>query len=130
MSDAADTIRLALAALLTGAALPLLVQLFLATRSLRRAGETAERRLDEALREIRELTADVRRGAAAASTGSSSLPAILAAATPAVIAAVRAFRQTMHPHTAHPAEVHVADGPGAAKFDDVKNGTSHKEQRP
>lgn len=126
MSDTADTVRIALAALLTGVALPLLVQLFLATRSLRRAAETAERRLDEALREIRDIAADVRRSAAAASSGSPSLAATLAAATPAVLAAVRAFRQTMHP-----AEVHPADGAGAAKFDaDMKNGTSHKEQRP
>ena len=98
MSATNETIRIAIFALLAGAALPLLIQLFLTARSFRRTVDTVERRLDRALRDIDDLTADLRRRPAA---GSSSIVSAIAAATPAVVAAVRAFRTSMHDQEAH-----------------------------
>jgi hypothetical protein len=94
MTSASDTIRIALLALVTGAVLPVLVQLFLAARSLRSAVETIERRLDSVGRQIGELAADVK-----AQTGKSTpLWAAVGAAAPAIAAAVHAFRVSMHEH--------------------------------
>lgn len=78
-----DTIRVALFALLTGAVLPLLVQLFLTLRSLRSAMASMERR-------INELAIDAKSGP------SASLGAVVGAALPAILAAVHAFRASMH----------------------------------
>jgi ABC-type phosphate/phosphonate transport system permease subunit len=93
MSATNETVRIAIFALLAGAALPLIIQLFLTARSFRRTVDTVERRLDRALRDIDELSADLRRRPAA---GSTSIVGAIAAATPAVVAAVRAFRTSMH----------------------------------
>jgi hypothetical protein len=94
MSTSADTIRIALLALLAGAALPVLIQLFVTLRGLRRTADAVERRLDQTLRDIGDLAADVRRTAVAP----TSMGAVIAAATPAVVAAVRAFRTSLHDH--------------------------------
>ena len=94
MTSANDTIRIALLALVTGAVVPVLVQLFLTARSLRSAVETIERRLDSVGRQMGELAADVK-----AQTGKSTpLWAALGAAAPAIVAAVHAFRASMHEH--------------------------------
>jgi hypothetical protein len=92
MSTSAELIRIALLALVTGLAVPLLVQVFITLRGLRRTTETLERRLDATLKEIGETAADLRRS----TSGPSSLVATLAAAAPVVLAAVRAFRSSMH----------------------------------
>ena len=98
MSPAEETVRIAIAALLTGVTLPLIVQLFVTARSVRRAAESVERRLDETLREVRDLASDLRRTTTAAPT---SLANVVATATPAIVAAVRAFRGSMQaaPHS-------------------------------
>jgi hypothetical protein len=92
MSTSAELVRVALLALITGLAIPLLVQLFLTLRGLRRTTEVLERRLDVALKEIGEAAADLRRSSAAP----SAVGAALAAAGPAIIAAIRAFRSSVH----------------------------------
>ena len=94
MTSAGDTIRIALLALVTGAVIPVLVQLFLTARSLRSAVETIERRLDSVGRQVGELAADFK-----SQTGKSTpLWAALGAAAPAIAAAVHAFRASMHEH--------------------------------
>jgi hypothetical protein len=92
MSTSAELIRVALLALITGLAVPLLVQLFVTLRGLRRTAEALERRVDGTLKEIGDAAADLRR----TSGGSSALGATLAAAGPVIVAAVRAFRSSMH----------------------------------
>ena len=88
MTSSAEVFRLGLLALLTGIALPLLVQLFLVLRNVQRVTSVLDRRLDGTLRAVEEIAADVKRGSAAP----ASWPAIAAAMVPAVIAAARAFR--------------------------------------
>jgi hypothetical protein len=92
MSTSGELVRVALLALVTGLAVPLLVQLFITLRGLRRTAEALERRLDVTLKEIGDAVADLRRS----SSGPSALGATLAAAGPVILAAVRAFRSAMH----------------------------------
>jgi len=61
-------------------------------RALKRSAETIERRLDQSLRDLNALTADVRQNAAE----STSVASLVGAAVPAIVAAVRAFRTSMN----------------------------------
>lgn len=92
MTSSGELIRIALLALLTGIAVPLLVQLFLTLRSLRLATDAVERRLDKLLGDVNAIADQVRTRA----THPGPLAASLTAALPAVVAAVQAFRTTMH----------------------------------
>jgi uncharacterized protein YoxC len=100
MTSSGELIRIALLALLTGVAVPLLVQLFLTLRSLRLATDAVERRLDKLLGDVNAIAEQVRTRAA----HPSPLAASLTAALPAVFAAVQAFRTSMQ-----------ADAPAAAE---------------
>jgi hypothetical protein len=94
MSTTPQIVQLAILALLAGMAIPLLVQLFLTARTVKRVSESLDRKLDETRRELHELIAGGRRDG-----GSADLASALAgAAVPAVIAAVRAYRATPANH--------------------------------
>jgi hypothetical protein len=88
MTSQIDLFRFGLAALLTGVAIPLAVQLFLVLRNVQRATVTLDRRLDATLRDVGEVVAELKR----VSVPAPSLVSQLAAAVPAMIAAVHAFR--------------------------------------
>ena len=92
MTASAEVVKIALLALVTGAVLPLLVQLFLTLRAMRLAAERVETRLDKILDDVSELADGVKARAAAP----SALGSTLAAAVPAVLAAVQAFRTSFH----------------------------------
>jgi len=109
MTSSGELIRIALLALLTGVAVPLLVQLFLTLRSLRLATDSVERRLDKLLGDVNAIADQVRTRAA----HPSPLAASLTAALPVVLAAVQAFRTSMH-GGAGPSD---HDGAGTAKVD-------------
>jgi|GEM_PF-3286283 len=107
MTSSGELIRIALLALLTGVAVPLLVQLFLTLRSLRVATDSVERRLDKLLGDVNAIADQVRTRAA----HPSPLAASLTAALPAALAAVQAFRTSMHGD----AGAHGHDGAGDPK---------------
>lgn len=92
MTPSGELIRIALLALLTGVAVPMLVQVFLTLRSLRLATEAVEGRLDKLLGDVNAIADDVRTRA----TNPGPLASSLTAALPAVVAAVQAFRSSMH----------------------------------
>jgi len=92
MTVSGELIRIALLALLTGVAVPLLVQLFLTLRSLRLATDAVEQRLDKLLGDVNAIADAVREKA----THPCRLASSLTAALPAVVAAVQAFRASMH----------------------------------
>jgi hypothetical protein len=102
MTPATEVFRVGLAALLTGIAVPLLVQLFLLLRDVRRATAVLDRRLDRTLTDLGTVVAELKN----VTVPAPPLAAQLAAAVPAVIAAARAFRSGMshdgaariHPH--------------------------------
>jgi hypothetical protein len=106
MSSTTEIVRLALAALLAGIAIPLLVQLFLVLRNVQRATAVLDRRLDQTLRDMGDVIAELKR----ASVPAPPLSSQLIAALPAVVAAVRAFRAgvshdvDLHPIDNHPAK--------------------------
>jgi hypothetical protein len=86
-----EILQLAITAFVAGTAIPLLVQLFLTARTVQRVAVSAERKLEEARREIRDLLGSSRREPAA-----PEWTAVLASAVvPAVIAAVRTFRSSV-----------------------------------
>jgi hypothetical protein len=87
MTPSPEIFRVGLAALLTGIAVPLLVQLFLLLRDLRRTTAV----LDRTLTNLDSVVAELKHPAVA----TPPLAAQLAAAVPAVVAAVRAFRSGM-----------------------------------
>jgi hypothetical protein len=91
MTSQVELLRFGLAALLTGMAIPLAVQLFLVLRSVQKATATLDRRLDQTLRDVGDLLAELKRSGAPA----PSLASQLVAAVPAVIAGVQAFRAGM-----------------------------------
>ena len=91
MTSQTDLLRFGLAALLTGVAIPLAVQLFLVLRNVQKATATIDRRLDQTLRDVGDVVAELKR----VSVPAPSLTSQLAAALPAVIAAVHAFRSGM-----------------------------------
>ena len=91
MTSQTDLFRFGLAALLTGVAIPLAVQLFLVLRNVQRATATLDRRLDQTLRDVGDVVAELKR----VSVPAPSLVSQLAAAAPALIAAVHAFRAGM-----------------------------------
>ena len=92
MTSSGELVRIALLALLTGVAVPLLVQLILTLRTLRQATDAEERRLAKLLGDVNAIADQVRERAA----HPSPLTASLTAALPAVFAAVQAFRTSMH----------------------------------
>jgi hypothetical protein len=92
MTSQTDLLRFGLAALLTGVAIPLAVQLFLVLRNVQKATATIDRRLDQTLRDVGDVIAELKR----VSVPAPSLTSQLAAALPAVIAAVHAFRSGMN----------------------------------
>jgi hypothetical protein len=101
MTPSTEVFRIGLAALLTGAAVPLLVQLFLLLRDVRRTTAVLDQRLDRTLKDLGAVAAELRH----ATVPAPPLAAQLAAALPAVITAVRAFRSGMSPDgvaTSHP----------------------------
>jgi hypothetical protein len=102
MSTPAETIGLALAALLTGIAVPLCVQLFLVLRNVRKATAVLDARLDQTLKDVGEIVAELKR----VSVPAPSLAAQLAAALPAIVAAVRAFRGGLAHDEAEEAAAH------------------------
>jgi len=104
MTPTGELIRIALLALVTGVAVPLLVQLFLTLRSLRLATKAVEARLDKLLGDVNAIADDVR----ARATNPGPLAASLSAALPAIIAGVQAFRASMH------------SGAAASRDDEVK----------
>ncbi len=95
MSTPAELFRVALAALLVGVALPLLVQLFLTLRSLQKVLVVLDKRLDVTLRDLSDTIGSLRQVGAPASTAS----AIGAALVPAIVAGIRALRtpSELHP---------------------------------
>jgi low affinity Fe/Cu permease len=88
MTSQTELLRFGLAALLTGLAIPLLVQLFLVLRNVQRATASLDKRLDTTLRDVNEVVAELKR----VTVPAPSLTSQLVAAVPAVIAAVHAFR--------------------------------------
>jgi hypothetical protein len=91
MTTQTELLRFGLAALLTGVAIPLAVQLFLVLRNVQKATATLDRRLDQTLRDVGDVVAELKR----VSVPAPSLVSQLAAVVPAVIAAVHAFRSGM-----------------------------------
>jgi len=61
VTSTAETIRIALTALMVGIAIPLLAQLFLVLRGVRRTVGVLEQRLDGTLRDLGEVVADLKR---------------------------------------------------------------------
>jgi len=88
MATTTQTVALALGALLTGLFIPLVVQLFLVLRNVRRTTAVFDQRLDQTLRDLGDVVAELKRVSVPAPT----LAAQLAAALPTLIAGVRAFR--------------------------------------
>jgi hypothetical protein len=90
-----ETLQLAIIALIAGMSVPLLVQLFLTARTVQRVAASADRKLEEARRELHDLIAGSRREPATA-----EWTAVLAsAAMPAIVAAVRSFRASVASET-------------------------------
>ena len=88
MTPNSEVFRVGLAALLTGIAVPLLVQLFLLLRDVRRTTAVLDQRLDRTLTDLGDVVAELKR----VSVPAPSLASQLAAAVPAIVAGVRAFR--------------------------------------
>jgi hypothetical protein len=93
MTPETELLRFGLLALLTGVAIPLAVQTFLVLRNVQRATSTLDRRLDQTLRDVGDVVAELKR----VSVPAPSLVSQLVAAVPAVIAGVQAFRAGMAP---------------------------------
>jgi hypothetical protein len=91
MTVTAQMIGVALLALVTGIAVPLMVQLFLTLRSLQRVAGVLDRRLDRTLGELSEVASNLRQST---SPGAGS-SALLAALAPALVAAVGSFASSM-----------------------------------
>lgn len=105
MTSQTELLRFGLAALLTGMAIPLAVQLFLVLRSLQRVTATLDRRLDQTLRDASDVVAELKR----ASAPGPSIVSQLVAAVPALLAGVHAFRAGLAPvppSDAHPSNNH------------------------
>jgi hypothetical protein len=106
MTSQTDLFRFGLAALLTGVAIPLAVQLFLVLRNVQRATATLDRRLDQTLRDVGDVVAELKR----VTVPAPSLVSQLAAAVPAVLAAVHAFRAGMsRPDASEPSNHHAKE---------------------
>src|SRR4051794_10934809 len=61
MTSQTELLRFGLAALLTGVAIPLAVQLFLVMRNVQRVTATLDRRLDQTLRDVADVVAELKR---------------------------------------------------------------------
>ena len=106
MTPSTEVFRVGLAALLTGIAVPLLVQLFLVLRDVRRTTAVLDQRLDRTLTDLGAVVAELKH----ATVPAPPLAAQLAAAVPAVVAAVRAFRSGMSHHDGEaPAPSHAKE---------------------
>jgi hypothetical protein len=92
MTPSTEVFRVALAALMSGIAIPLLLQLYLVLRDLRRTTSVLHRRLDRTLTDLGDVVAEIKH----ATVSTPPLSAQLVAAIPAVLAAMRAFRTGMH----------------------------------
>ncbi|HTA20830.1 MAG TPA: hypothetical protein VK989_16165 [Polyangia bacterium] len=90
MTSQTELLRFGLASLLAGVAIPLAVQLFLVLRNVQKATATLDRRLDQTLRDVGDVVAELKR----VSVPAPSLVSQLAAVVPAVIAAVQALRSS------------------------------------
>ena len=122
MTSSGELIRIALLALLTGVAVPLLVQLFLTLRSLRLATDAVERRLDKLQGDVNAIADEVRTRA----SNPGPLAASLTAAVPAILAGVQAFRASMHGDAATAGD---HDGePRSSKQHDTKE-RSHEQRK-
>jgi hypothetical protein len=104
MTSQTELLRFGLIALLTGIAIPLAVQLFLVLRNVQKTTAT----LAQALRDVGDAVAELKR----ASVPAPSLASQLVAAVPAVIAGVQAFRSGAGGPLAKTVE-HAHDHPGA-----------------
>jgi hypothetical protein len=91
MTPTTEVFRVGLAALLTGIAVPLLVQLFLLLRDVRRTTQALDQRLARTLTDLGDVVAELKH----ATVPAPPLASQLAAAVPAVVAAIRAFRTGM-----------------------------------
>lgn len=91
MTPTTEVFRVGLAALLTGIAVPLLVQLFLLLRDVRRTTLALDQRLERTLTDLGDVVAELKH----ATVPAPALATQLAAAVPAIVAAVRAFRSGM-----------------------------------
>jgi hypothetical protein len=91
MTVTAQMIAVALLALVTGIALPLMIQLFLTLRSLQRVAGVLDRRLDRTLGDLSDVASNLRQST---SPGAGS-SALLAALGPALVAAVASFGSSM-----------------------------------
>jgi hypothetical protein len=105
MTPTTEVFRVGLAALLTGIAVPLLVQLFLVLRDVRRTTAVLDQRLDRTLTDLGAVVAELKH----ATVQAPPLAAQLAAAVPAVVAAVRAFRSGMSHHDGDAAASHAKE---------------------
>jgi predicted membrane-bound spermidine synthase len=105
MTPSTEVFRVGLAALLTGIAVPLLVQLFLLLRDVRRTTAVLDQRLDRTLTDLGTVVAELKHATVAA----PPLAAQLAAAVPAVVAAIRAFRTGMSHDGAPPTHPHAKE---------------------
>jgi uncharacterized protein YoxC len=98
--ESLEVVKVVLLALVVGAALPLAVQLWITLRSVRQAIDRAGHGIDRTLRDVAETSAELRELAASVQQLRSSVrmaSAIGAAVGPAVVAAVRAFRDAKCP---------------------------------
>jgi hypothetical protein len=105
MTPSSEVFRVGLFALLAGMAVPLLVQLFLVLRDVRRTTAVLDQRLDRTLADLGAVVAELKR----ATVPAPALSAQLAAAVPAVIAAVHAFRTSMTHDGRPPSNSHAKE---------------------
>jgi hypothetical protein len=87
-------IKIVLATLVVGVAIPLLLQLFLTLRRLQHLVATLDRRLDPALRDLADVISDFKPRPRASH---AEIATVIAAAVPALVAGIRAFRSTDKP---------------------------------
>lgn len=95
MTPTTEVFRVGLAALITGLAVPLLVQLFLLLRDVRRTTLALDQRLERTLTDLGDVVAELKHATVPAPPLAAQLAAAVPAALPAIIAAVRAFRSEM-----------------------------------
>ena len=95
MQTDSELIKIALAALFAGVAIPLLLQLFLTLRRLQHLMATLERRLDPALRDLADVISDLKPRPQPSHAATATL---IAALVPALVAGARAFRTTVKPN--------------------------------
>lgn len=90
MLETGEALRLMLAALGLGVALPVMIQLFLTIREIRRTVRRLSDQVEPSLRQLREMAERTRDPQPA----TSQVGTLVAALIPAVVAAYGAFRQS------------------------------------